>query len=555
MSINDKSSIKSNELNLNLTKKTTTTIPNLLPDQINSSIVINLLNDESSSSSTLSNCSYTTSCSNSSINTSLKHYQKLHYNNSTSNTITVIRSQTKGGASQNENANNNSHNNTESSLRSFINGNDIVSNILKESVLDSDNMNLKTKKMIEESGNSNKRLKIDHENHKKQLTLDDSNVIIIDSDSDEDNTKEETRMDIDSQIIECNLKNNDQDDQEKHNDLFFDHELRNDLKISSQFKKCYVLVEKLDLERIKNKYGVRISVSDDSESSPKFVKNSPKATKKPNPIVNRKTSSKFHLFNDNSISPTKQASNNLRKFRSKSKTFPIEPVPSLSYNNNYFDLICNLDKITRVSNQISITSSIISPLNSNEKTTRSKSRANTFTNNSNFRSPNSSPLKSSPQLMFSPSSSLSMNTESGMMSSPAELLRKYNSSSVDYICEMDTLFKGSCVTVTQCLECETQRKSPESFYDRSIPIDLSINNGESASSPNLNNNNNSIKCEESLSVNWISKCLNNESYLNENSKYMCDICTTKQEAKIHTQYIHLPNILILHLLSYGLTER
>jgi hypothetical protein len=34
---------------------------------------------------------------------------------------------------------------------------------------------------------------------------------------------------------------------------------------------------------------------------------------------------------------------------------------------------------------------------------------------------------------------------------------------------------------------------------------------------------------------------------------MCDKSTSKQEAKIHTQYNQMPNILILHLLSYGIT--
>jgi uncharacterized UBP type Zn finger protein len=35
---------------------------------------------------------------------------------------------------------------------------------------------------------------------------------------------------------------------------------------------------------------------------------------------------------------------------------------------------------------------------------------------------------------------------------------------------------------------------------------------------------------------------------------MCDKCQSKQEAKIHTQYTQMPNILILHLLSYGITS-
>lgn len=117
--------------------------------------------------------------------------------------------------------------------------------------------------------------------------------------------------------------------------------------------------------------------------------------------------------------------------------------------------------------------------------------------------------------------------------SPAELLRKYSVGS-GYTCEMDKLFKGSSVTVTQCLECENLRKCPESFYDRSIPLETTENEDESS-------------C-------WIAKCLSNESYLNENSKYMCDQCASKQEAKIQTLYTHMPSILVLHLLSYGITS-
>jgi uncharacterized UBP type Zn finger protein len=53
---------------------------------------------------------------------------------------------------------------------------------------------------------------------------------------------------------------------------------------------------------------------------------------------------------------------------------------------------------------------------------------------------------------------------------------------------------------------------------------------------------------------WISKCLVNESYLNDTSKYACDVCACKQEARMHTQYVHMPPVLIFHLLSYGYTS-
>ena len=58
-----------------------------------------------------------------------------------------------------------------------------------------------------------------------------------------------------------------------------------------------------------------------------------------------------------------------------------------------------------------------------------------------------------------------------------------------------------------------------------------------------------------MDLNWMLKCLNNESYLDDDSKYMCDICASKQEAKIFTEYTEMPNILIFHLLPYSISSR
>ena len=57
-----------------------------------------------------------------------------------------------------------------------------------------------------------------------------------------------------------------------------------------------------------------------------------------------------------------------------------------------------------------------------------------------------------------------------------------------------------------------------------------------------------------MDLEWILKCLNNESLLDEDSKYMCDICRSKQEAKIYTQYTEMPNILVFHLLPFGIVS-
>lgn len=212
--------------------------------------------------------------------------------------------------------------------------------------------------------------------------------------------------------------------------------------------------------------------------------------------------------------------NNIKRLKTRSKTMPSTTISQI--NNSYMmnGSLVDLDAIT----VINPVSKPVNVMNNNGILS-----TNPITN---FRSKLRS--TATPQKVEqAPSLSLC----SVLPPSPAELLRKYSATN-GYTCEMDKLFKGQSVTVTQCLECENLRKCPEAFYDRSIPIDT---NDDAAD-------------EDQNGHDWISKCLSNESYLNENSKYMCDKCQSKQEAKIHTQYTQMPSILILHLLSYGITS-
>ncbi len=39
-----------------------------------------------------------------------------------------------------------------------------------------------------------------------------------------------------------------------------------------------------------------------------------------------------------------------------------------------------------------------------------------------------------------------------------------------------------------------------------------------------------------MDLEWILKCLNNESYLDDDSKYMCDNCRSKQIVKWYVVY-------------------
>lgn len=361
---------------------------------------------------------------------------------------------------------------------------DLVSKRLKETLNCSFETRPKQQKIDQEAielTNKNKRFKQEIKQNSLLFShlsdLDTSNIIIMDDSDDNDDDvyfmdDDEMKYDLKNPIITQNtIKTQEEVFKEKLSD-----------EENYELKDCYVLLEKLDNQSIK------------SFSRPPLAKES---EVKPEELI------------ENNKEPEKAPVVGLKKLKSKSKTFPQTQIETIQ--NVYADL----DAITILST--------VRHVNSNQQ-----SNSNYYESN-NLRSKLRS--NSSSQVLKSPAVLPSINTAPP---SPAELLRKY-STGIGYTCEMDKLFKGSSITVTQCLECETLRKCPESFYDRSIPIETT-------------------ECIEDESSCWIAKCLSNESYLNENSKYMCDQCASKQEAKIHTQYTQMPNILILHLLSYGITS-
>jgi hypothetical protein len=139
--------------------------------------------------------------------------------------------------------------------------------------------------------------------------------------------------------------------------------------------------------------------------------------------------------------------------------------------------------------------------------------------------------------------------------SPAELLRKY-ATIKGHVCEMDNIFKGSSITLTECLECENLTRAPEAFYDRSLPINT---NFEGLPCISVFYSLSCLNCladvSETSDLDWILRSLRNESFLDQDSKYMCNVCMSKQDARIYTQYLEMPSILVLHLLSYGITSR
>ncbi len=327
-------------------------------------------------------------------------------------------------------------------------------------------------------------------------------------------------------------------------------------------KKCYVLIEKLNVEKV---------LCTESTSPKSITKNESPVTANIQKQTKTRTSNNRNLKKLKSKSKTFPCTdnNNNKKEKTKIESSPVltkEPTTSqetivnnINNNSNEIEKTINseffndLDAITLISTEKSINNNYydsnpneLANVNSMKSKLRSStsSLASLVTASSPTPQQYISPVKQTTSIAVvtsnTPNNTPTLNFGSNSAPpSPAELLRKY-STSIGYVCEMDKLFKGSSITVTQCLECENLRKCPEAFYDRSIPVDTNY----------------SIDDEEEYNgVDWISKCLKNESYLNENSKYMCDICSAKQEAKIHTQYTQMPNILILHLLSYGITSR
>ena len=494
----------------------------------------------------------------------------------------------------NNNNNNTNSNNINKNNSSFVDEKDLVSKRLRETINNSPVINKPT------IVSANKKFKRDEliKNLNLNQDLDSNSFIIIDSDNEDSDIilnnstqmnneilKKETIGEEEVLVDVVNLNKADEKIQQNIEKVQETSGSNKKLKLETKsntnkngniininnkkfkIKNCYVLIEKLKIEKVLR------SVS--SSSSPKI------ASANQSPVTtNNQKQAKTNTRSSNN--------RNLKKLKSKSKTFPCtdknnnnkrekneleSPVlakESLNSqeaivnnnNNNYNEIekpnnsefFNDLDAITLISTEKSINNNYYDN-NPNELTNynsmKSKLRSSTSSLASLVTSSSPTPQQyMSPIKQTTSASVVTLNTPTnntptlnlGSHSappSPAELLRKY-STSIGYVCEMDKLFKGSSITVTQCLECENLRKCPEAFYDRSIPVDTNY----------------SIDDEEEYNgVDWISKCLKNESYLNENSKYMCDICSAKQEAKIHTQYTQMPNILILHLLSYGITSR
>jgi ubiquitin C-terminal hydrolase len=381
------------------------------------------------------------------------------------------------------------------------------------------NLTMKTK---QEEINSRKKLKRD-EVLAQQMKMDsDSFIIIMDSDEDEsiylDLVEPKPTLLLEQLNQEFPSEIKDKNANQKENES----PQRDSFVIT---KKCHVMIENFNMDDLLIKNHVTLYQpkeeqkmwSQISESNLQTVRTQTKSQKKNSNIISNE-----------SKTSTRSATNRLR---SKAKTFPPSEIQQTNMiNPNSLSEIStksieDIDAITLIESvKFASDSNVLVNANSSRtpKSTSSRKMSPIKSANANY--------SNQVEMNNAQTAKNSSAVSSPAPPSPAELLRKHLTG---YTCEMDTLFKGSSITVTQCLECENLRTCPESFYDRSIPIDTNGDDDES---------------------NWISKCLHNESYLDGDSKYMCETCKTKQIAKIHTQYTQMPKILVLHLLSYGITS-
>jgi ubiquitin C-terminal hydrolase len=96
---------------------------------------------------------------------------------------------------------------------------------------------------------------------------------------------------------------------------------------------------------------------------------------------------------------------------------------------------------------------------------------------------------------------------------------------------IESLFGGTVVTKTRCLECENETSHNETFLDISLPV------------------------FGRRSISWaISNCCKREVLMG-NNKYACENCLTYTEAERYWSFLELPPILIFHLKLFSHNTR
>ncbi|EGR30572.1 ubiquitin-specific protease, putative, partial [Ichthyophthirius multifiliis] len=96
---------------------------------------------------------------------------------------------------------------------------------------------------------------------------------------------------------------------------------------------------------------------------------------------------------------------------------------------------------------------------------------------------------------------------------------------------LEDIFGGILTTQTQCNNCKTVTERDEAFLDISIDIDYNS------------------------SISHCIKKISEKEVLNQECKFFCDKCQTKQDAEKRSLFKKLPKTLILHLKRFKYDEK
>ncbi|XP_013378933.1 uncharacterized protein LOC106150593 isoform X1 [Lingula anatina] len=129
------------------------------------------------------------------------------------------------------------------------------------------------------------------------------------------------------------------------------------------------------------------------------------------------------------------------------------------------------------------------------------------------------------------------------MASPAKSPKSHRRKTNELDCLVQDLFQGSMALRTRCLECEgfTQRK--EDFQDIGVPVKKEKVKKEEGDTDDETDDE---SCKPG-SVSWLMEAFSEIERLQDDNKYFCDQCHRYVEAERSTQYVRLPQILMLHL--------
>ncbi|CAG5136222.1 unnamed protein product, partial [Candidula unifasciata] len=119
---------------------------------------------------------------------------------------------------------------------------------------------------------------------------------------------------------------------------------------------------------------------------------------------------------------------------------------------------------------------------------------------------------------------------------------------------VESLFGGTMVHQTKCLECEVARHRQEVFMDIGVPVrSLHTDNSDDDSDDDCSSNTTDKSGSSCLSK-LMQACTSVER-LNDANKYFCEQCVHHVEAERSCHYLTLPSVLTLHLKRFSTNSK